>query len=313
MAAAGRQRACSTQPTTLIAYARPLAQRFTGEIRLLRSTDGGASFAAPVTLHRDRQAIGHGFAALAFDGTGALHTVWLDGRDMAAARQAAAQAGKSQPDYRGAAVYHNVSQDGGASFDPDLKLADASCECCRIAVSPTSAGQVAVLWRQIGAPNIRDHAFAVLDASGTATPPVRASYDNWAVDACPHHGPGLSAAADGAYHAVWFGQRDGVAQVRYGRLDQSGRPQGTVQALPDGHAEHAAIQSAGRKLVIVWRSFDGQAMHLRAWVSEDDGAHFSLRELASSGGDSDYPRLLRKGQQIFVIWNTTEQRHVATF
>ena len=292
----------------VISYAQPLAKPYTGEVRLLRSSDDGTHFAAPLTVHHDRQVITHRFESIAFDAQGRLHTVWIDKRDAELAKQAGAR-----PAYRGAALYHNVSTDGGASFGPDTKVADYSCECCRIALTATADGQVAALWRNVFAPNIRDHAFAVLGAAGdttAATPPVRASFDNWAIDACPHHGPGITPAAGGGYHAVWFGERAGVAQVSYGRLQADGKPSGEVLALPDERAEHADILSAGRRLAIVWRSFDGTGMNLKAWVSDDDGRHFTLRQLAHTEADSDYPRLLRKGAQLFVLWNTTGKRHV---
>ena len=296
----------------LISYAQPLEKKFTGEIRLLRSSDGGATFAPPVTVHQDRQVISHSFASMAFDASGALHTVWLDSREMVLAKAQAEKTGSSKPDYRGGAIYHNVSLDGAASFGPDTKLADYSCECCRIALTPTADGQIAALWRHVTAPNIRDHAFAVLRAASPATAPVpvRATYDNWAIDGCPHHGPGLTMAASGGYHAVWFGVRAGVAQVSYGKLAQDGKPGGTVIALPDDKAEHADILSSGNKLAIVWRSYDGSGMTMKAWISDDDGQHFTLRQLARSEGDSDYPRLLNKEGKIFVIWNTTGKRHV---
>ena len=297
----------------VISYAQPLAKPYTGEVRLLRSIDGGAHFAAPRTVHHDRQVITHRFESIAFDAQGRLHTVWIDTRDAELARQAGAE-----PAYRGAALYHNVSTDGGASFGPDTRVADYSCECCRIALTATADGQVAALWRNVYAPNIRDHAFTVLGAAGAtaaATSPVRATFDNWAIDACPHHGPGITPAAGGGYHAVWFGERAaGVAQVQaqvsYGRLEPDGKPSGAVLALPDERAEHADILSAGRRLAIVWRSFDGTGMNLKAWVSDDDGQHFTLRQLARTEADSDYPRLLRKGAQLFVLWNTTGKRHV---
>lgn len=312
----------------IVSYAQPLAKKFTAEIRLLRSTDGGATFAAPVTLHQDRQVISHSFSNMAFDGKGVLHTVWIDSREKVATVAAAAaaassgKAGNANVAYRGVSLYRNVSLDGGATFGPDTKLADHSCECCRLALSATPDGRVAAMWRQVLEPNIRDHAFAILPAladfsasatSATPVKPVRASHDNWAIDGCPHHGPGLTMAAGGGYHAVWFGDRAGVAQVRYGKLDQTGQPVGEVQPLPDERAEHADIMSSGGKLVIVWRSFDGQGMNMKAWVSDDDGRHFRLRQLARTEGDSDYPRLLNKNGQIFVIWNTTGKRHVEAF
>jgi len=317
VAAEGESRpklAFGPQGLVVVAYTTPLAKPYTGAIRLLRSSDGGASFAAPVTVHHDRQVITHRFESIAFDALGKLHTVWVDKRDLELAKQVAIKSGRAAPDYRGAAIYHNVSIDGGASFGPDTKVADYSCECCRIALTATADGQVAALWRHVFAPNIRDHAFAVLGAASTtstpATTPVRATFDNWAIDACPHHGPGITQAAGGGYHAVWFGEKAGVAQVSYGRLDQDGKPAGAVLALPDEQAEHADILSAGKRMAIVWRSFDGSGMNLKAWVSDDDGRHFTLRQLARTTADSDQPHLLRKGAQLFVLWNTTGKRHV---
>jgi hypothetical protein len=135
--------------------------------------------------------------------------------------------------------------------------------------------------------------------------PVRATFDRWAIDACPHHGPGLAPAAGGGYHAVWFGDRGGVARVRYGRLDAEGQPSADAQLLPDERAEHAAVQSVGPHLAIVWRSYDGQATLWRAWVSHDDGRSFVLRELGRSAEDNDHPLLARRGEQIFALWRTT--------
>ncbi len=290
----------------VIAYTTPLAKPYTGNIRLLRSTDGGNSFAPPVTVHHDRQLITHRFESIAFDGRGRLHTVWVDKRDQ--------QAGGKGSRYRGAAIYHNVSEDGGKSFGSDRKLADHSCECCRIALAATPDGGVAALWRHVFAPNIRDHAFAVLNDGAGTTEPVRATFDDWAIDACPHHGPGLAPAAGGGYHAVWFGEKAGDAQVRYGRLDARGAPASSPLALPDERAEHADVAAAGSRVAIVWRSFDGRATRLRAWVSDDGGARFALKDLAQTTAPADNPLLLPKrtpgGVQWFVLWNTQGETHV---
>lgn len=285
----------------VIAYTQPLAKPFTGRIRLLRSTDGGASFSAPVTVHRDTQEITHRFESIAFDGAGALHTLWIDKRDLEAAKAA----GRA---YAGAAVYRNVSLDGGASFGPDLKLADHSCECCRIALARAADGRLAAMWRHVWPTQLRDHAFAWLPAGDAAAPPpVRASLDGWVVEGCPHHGPGLAAADDGGWHAVWFGQRDGLAAVRYGRLGPDGRPRGAARTLPDEAAEHASVACSGRHVVIVWRSQGGEGMRWRAWLSDDDGASFRLRELGHTGGACDHPRLAVDGERVHALWRTADE------
>ncbi|HJV63273.1 MAG TPA: hypothetical protein VJ743_20155 [Albitalea sp.] len=290
----------------VITYTRPLAQPYTGEIRLLRSIDGGRHFFGPVTVHRDRQVITHRFESVAFDEHGRLHVFWIDKRDLEAHKQSAAAEGV-EPSYRGAAVYRSESSDGGASFGPDIRVAEHSCECCRLALATAPGGGLAAMWRHVFEPNERDHAFMLIGGTALAGgEPVRATYDRWALDGCPHHGPGLAADAQGGYHAVWFGEREGQARVRYGRLAADGTPVGEPVALPDERAEHADVQSAGPHVAIVWRSFDGQETQWRAWVSHDHGAHFALRELGHSADDNDHPRLAVRGQRIVALWRTTK-------
>ena len=307
----------------VITYTEPLARPYTGQIRMLRSDDGGRSFSAPFTVHRDRQVITHRFESVAFDAKGTLHTLWIDKRDLEAqiaAAPAPAEAGsgagrggraaRPKVDYRGAAIYRNESTDGGRSFGPDLKLADHSCECCRIALAPSPDGGLVALWRHVFAPNERDHGFAPLGVA--AAQPVRATFDRWALDACPHHGPGLTPAATGGYHAVWFGDRAGQMRVRYGRLAADGTPQGEVRVLPDERAEHAAVLGVGEQVAIVWRSFDGQATRWRAWLSKDDGRSFRLQELGSTTDDNDHPLLVQQGGKIHALWRTSQGVKVET-
>jgi hypothetical protein len=213
--------------------------------------------------------------------------------------------------YAGAAVYRNVSLDGGATFGPDQRFADHSCECCRIALAPSPDGGLAVLWRHVFEGNVRDHAFARIGPRGeTSTPVERATFDGWQIDACPHHGPGLAPAADGGYHAVWFGERNGEAAVRYTRLSGDGKPVGDVRPLPDAGAEHGAIAAAGDAFAIVWRSFDGATTRLRAVVSADGGRTFDPRDLAASASENDHPLLVAKGRALFAVWRTAKEIHV---
>ena len=291
----------------VVSYTKPLPKPFTGEVRLLRSADGGKTFAPPVTVHADRSIITHRFESILFDRNGTLHTVWIDKRDGEAVRAA------GRP-YRGAGIYRNESRDGGLTFGPDIKVADHSCECCRIALAPTSNGGVAAMWRHVFEPNERDHAFSTWTGADkqTVDAPVRATFDRWALDACPHHGPGLSAAADGGWHAVWFGIRAGQAGVRYGRLDVMGRPLSSVpvRTVPDPGAEHADVAAIGSQVVVVWRSFDGQRFTIRAWVSRDGGQRFELRELAHTVHANDQPRLVSDGTRLWLLWRDVHRTQV---
>ena len=294
--------------TVLIAYTQPLPKPNTGYVRLLRSVDAGRSFAAPVTVHADRQEITHRFESLAFDGQGLLHTVWIDKRDLEVAPKVG-----NKSSYRGAAIYRNVSLDGGATFGPDLKLADHTCECCRIALARGADGALRALWRHVFEPNVRDHALAVLRPTGEATL-LRATFDDWRVDGCPHHGPGL-ASADEGFHTVWFGIRqengEPVAGVRYARLKPDGSPRPeTVRRLPDERAEHADVMASGQRVAVVWRSIDGVTSTLKAWTSTDGGQTFAMQQIGQVQGANDYPRLLQQGERMVAVWRNTQELQV---
>lgn len=296
------------QGQVVISYTQPLARPYTGMIRVVRSGDGGQTFSRPSTVHADRQEITHRFESIAFDAQGVLHTVWIDKRDL----QSAPSAGK-KPSYRGAAIYRNESPDGGLSFGPDIKVADHSCECCRIALARGADGRLRAMWRHVFAPNVRDHGFAALQAGATSV--VRATFDDWQVDACPHHGPGLAPAHDGGFHAVWFGMRqqghEDVAAVRYARLNADGSPRlETVRALPDEMAEHADVLAWEQRVAVVWRSVEGARSMVRAWLSVDGGQTFQLRELAQVRGDNDHPRLAQRDGRMVVVWRNAQEVQV---
>lgn len=295
--------AVGTNGEVYVTWTKPLAKPYTGDIRFARSLDGGKTFSAPVTVHADRQEITHRFDALTVTSGGTLFIAWIDKRDLVTK-------GKG---YRGAAVYFAVSDDQGASFRGDYKLADHSCECCRIALLPRNDGSVLALWRHVFEPNVRDHALAVMHADGRVGDTRRATFDEWALDVCPHHGPSLAADGEGRVHAVWFTQGAKRKGVFYGRLRISG--EGGVDALRrvgGEAAEHADIAAAGNRVVVVWKAFDGTRSQLRAMISENGGETWRERELRASAGASDQPRMLEHRGRFYAFWNTQREGMTST-
>lgn len=283
-----------------VTWTRPLAKPYTGEVRFARSLDGGATWSDAITVHADRQEITHRFDAITVDGEGRVFVAWIDKRDQDVAR------GAGKP-YRGAAVYFAVSDDGGTSFRGDFKVAEHSCECCRIALLAQPDGGVLALWRHVFEPNIRDHAMAQLQPDGGVGPMRRATFDNWAIDACPHHGPSLARDDRGRLHAVWFDLGPEHAGVSYGRLGD-GEVQGQFQ-VGDDRAEHADIAITGERVAVAWKAFDGERTQLRAMRSDDGGASWRTLDLASTDEMSDQPRVLTFDGRFFVFWNTRERSH----
>jgi hypothetical protein len=230
------------------------------------------------------------------DSKGRIVIAWIDKRDVIAATAA----GKP---YLGAAIYYSWSDDGGASFVPERKLVDQSCECCRIALARMPDGEVAAFFRSIYGDNIRDHAYAVLRTDGQTSRVARATFSDWQIAGCPHHGPGLAIGGDGLRHAVWY-EAKGQPTIWYGQLDPGHEPKHPLAIAGTG-ASHADVAVHERTVWVAWNQVgaDGYALMLRRSV--DNGASFDApREIARSTGATGSPQLLLKQGRAFVAWNT---------
>lgn len=283
-----------------VSYTQGLEKPMSGDIRFGRSLDGGRSFSVPLTVNDNREVISHRFDTLEVNDRGQVFLAWLDKRDLFAA-----QRGKKP--YKGAATYYAVSNDGGASFQPNLKAADHSCECCRVAMSLDVDGTPVIFWRHIYGKNERDHAMLRLDGKSS---PIRVSYDRWEVDACPHHGGALSIAPDGVYHFVWFDNAPERHGLFYANSIDQGKTFSAQKSFGNDEAQagHPHVLSLGKAVHVVWKEFDGQNSVIRGMSSSDGGKSWSLpRQIAATAGASDHPLLVADGIQAYLSWNTAKE------
>jgi len=282
-----------------ITYTKPLSKPYTGEIRLVRSIDGGRSFMQPITVHANREVITHRFDSLIVDREGRVYVTWIDKRDLHAA-----VARKEK--YAGAALYYAVSEDRGASFKGDYKIADHSCECCRVALALNPQGRPVALWRHVFEPNARDHALAELMPDGRTGGITRASFDDWRIDACPHHGPALAFAEDGTRHQAWFNVKENEGGVYYAAATASGTL-GKPERVGTAQAAHADVAVSGSDVAVVWKQFDGKYTAIMARLSHDGGVSWKETELARTQGTSDQPRLLSTAKGMTLVWRTRNE------
>jgi len=284
----------------LLAWTQKTEGRFTGDIRFSRSIDGGKSFTAPITINDDGQLASHRFVNMIASPSGTVHLTWLDKRNKIKA-QAKGEA------YSGSAVYYAQSTDRGATFSDNRAIADNSCECCRLAVAPAADDGLAIFWRQIYHQNTRDHAFAIVSAD-QVTGPLRATRDDWQIDACPHHGPDMASAEDG-YHLAWFSDGNRHSGILYGLHDTRTQHTRQIRTMDKrAGASHPQVIALDDKVWFAWKLFDGEATRVQMAQSNDGGRSWSdERTLAITQGSSDHPLLIKSDNQVWLTWLTQKE------
>lgn len=279
-----------------VSWTVSLPKPYTGHVRYSRSIDGGKSYAAPVTINDDSGEVSHRFESLLVRGNRVV-LAWLDGRE----RKAAEAVGGKTP---GISLYYAVSEDAGAHFAPNRRAVESTCECCRVALA-WQGERPLVLWRHVYPGNIRDFALTSLDA---AAPPRRVSDDQWQLAGCPHHGGALAADERGRMHLVWYTQGKTRQGLFYRYLDGDALSEPVKFGDDDAQAGHPAVLASGNTVVLAWREFDGKAYSVWTRRSADRGRTWAAPcRVLSSETPSDYPLLVARHGEPWLVWNTERE------
>ena len=277
-----------------LTWTQSLAKPFSAYVWFARSINGGKTFETPFIVHQDRAEITHQFEALNIAPNGNVTIAWVDN--------------------------YALSTDKGTSFAPEQKLADNSCECCSIVFTHKPNGTVVAMWRHVFEGGERDHMIAEIPINVSQAPVVqRATFGRWKVDGCPHHGAALATGGEGkdwwGYHMAWFdGGNDETgkdASLFYARMDGEAWVSSPAKKFGNHNkqAGHPALLSLGEKVWLVWRETETlnklTKYTIVAKFSDDGGRSWSeAKTVASTGDKADYPQLLAKDNQPFLVWNT---------
>ncbi|MFI3185558.1 MAG: sialidase family protein, partial [Methylococcaceae bacterium] len=138
----------------------------------------------------------------------------------------------------------------------------------------------------------------------------RVGQDNWKIDACPHHGPGLSISATGIYHEVWFSNSPSHQGLFYAYSTDSGRHFSTPLNFGKTGASHPHVLALGSRVHVVWLEFDGSNNMIKLIKSEDDGKSWSQPEvIAQTAQSGDQPFLVSDGDKIYLSWKARQQNY----
>jgi hypothetical protein len=290
-----------------LTWTQALKTPYAGYIWFARSINGGKTFEKPYIVHTDLAEITHRFDELNVSPNGDITVTWVDKRDLLAAKAT----GKK---YDGAAIYYAVSTDSGKTFAAEKKLADSSCECCRIVTTNKPDGTTVILWRHVFEGSERDHNIAEIPKAGEKPEPHRATFGHWVIDGCPHHGAALASGGEGkdwwGYHMAYFDGNDRKPGLYYSRMDGVAWVASPAKKFGDNskQAGHPAILSSGESVWLVWREIKDGKSSILGMHSDDGGKSWNeARTLANTSQKADYPFLLRHQNKPFLVWNTQQE------
>jgi len=276
---------------------RSAAQKYSYDVRVAMSADGGRTWGRAITPHRDGTASEHGFVSM-WASAGGVAMAWLDGRKFAKVKVQEDPAGKEM-------MLVSAELSPGGALGPERRIDERTCDCCQTAVAATSRGPL-IVYRDRSEGEIRD-IYASRFERSYWTPPHAAHADGWKVDFCPVNGPAVAARGDRVAVAWFTGARD-TARVYVAFSADAGDNFGAPVRVDGGNATGrvGVLLGADGGALVSWleRSGAGDGAELRVRrVSAAGVAGPPLTVAASSAARaSGFPRMIASGDTVVLAW-----------
>jgi hypothetical protein len=274
--------------------------RYSYDVLLTWSDDGGVSWAPAIRPHRDGTATEHGFVSLFAAGTD-LGIVWLDGRQF----QGDSLAG-SHDHHAGATsemMVRFTTLDRSGTLGVDTVLDRRACDCCQTAVARTGAGPV-VFYRDRSADEIRDIAVTRL-VDDRWTEPLPVHQDGWHITGCPVNGPAADASGD-RVAVAWYTGADEAPRVNVAFSTDAGAsfsaPIRVDEGNPLGRVD--LLMLTPDRALVVWLEHADAGAELRGRLIDVHGRAGPSRALAATSTQraSGFPRMARHGSDVLLFW-----------
>lgn len=274
-----------------------------GSMRLMsaRSLNWGQSFDKPVQVSDKNARSYRGFPSIAASPNGDVYAVWLDERDATAPQNTSS-------------LYFAKSTDRGASFGPNVRVAEHVCPCCRPGLAFGANGEVFVAWRRVFPGDIRNVVVsASQDGGRTFAAPVLVRDDGWKINGCPDSGPAL-AESNGSLWIAWMtAGKDNRARIWMARSDDGGRSFREALDVSQDVLDpnHPAMKTASDGTA--WLVFQGRAARAsgtwsktQAYVVQIDrtGDPSPPMPIPGSNESISYPHIaIGYGGQLYLAWS----------
>lgn len=273
-------------------------------VRVVRSTDGGRTWGAPITPHTDGLLAEHGFVSLWPEGESDIGLVWLDGRKSA------------MPDSTREMTIRAASVSRTGALSREALLDARTCDCCQTGTTATRSGRILV-YRDRSAEEIRDIAIVRQTATGW-TPSQKVHNDVWHYPGCPVNGPQAAAVGDTVVVAWFTGARD-TAKVNIARSVDGGATFGRPLRVDDGDpiGRVDVVLDDDANPVVVWleQRTPTEAEVLARRIVGNSLGETRVLSRTSGARQSGFPRLVRHGNDVVAAWTSVNplQVHLARF
>src|SRR5262245_44667147 len=262
-------------------------------VRIAQSADGGATWSAAVTPHRDTAQSEHGFVAM-WKEAGKLGAVWLDGRKFTQ--------GEHNASNEMMLVSTTVNPDG--TLGSELRLDERTCDCCQNSAAMTVNGPI-IAYRNRSPEEIRD-IYVTRRVAGKWTTGVPVNNDNWHIAACPVNGPAV-AAAGSRVALAWFSAANDSPRVKVAFSSDAGAKFGAPIRVDDGNPAgrvDVLMLPDGGALVVWIERTGGEDAAVRARRLGADGKAGKAVTVATSSAAraSGFPRVVLSGPNLVFAW-----------
>jgi hypothetical protein len=259
------------------------------DIRVVRSTDRGATWSKPITPHRDGTATEHGFVSLVPLERDRVLLVWLDGRHTAGG-------------HGGNMTLRSAVLTRSGELVEEREIDDRVCDCCQTD-AVRGGGRALIAYRDRSTDEIRDISIIERTDQSAWSKPRSVHADGWRIEGCPVNGPAIAANGSRVLTA-WPTQATGTSEVRYSIGSWS--EGGDTRTLAAGAGTLGRVDAApwGDGFLVTFLGDAGGKAGLQVAEIDATGRVRSRQTVASVASTrmSGNPRLASTGEHALLAW-----------
>lgn len=262
---------------------------YSGIIYYSWSLDEGKNWTAPQSLSKDTNSLDQRYFDIEILKDNSVGIIWLDNR--------------KETEKEGSSLYFATFNDNNI-LDNEKRIGETCCECCRTDLFVDRQGNLHTVYRKIISDSTRDIVHSIsLDNGKTFSVPKRISYDNWAINGCPHTGPTLAQTSESLSFA-WFTQGNGNG-IFYTSSTDNGNTfskKDIVGENPSSRHPQIEIAKSGEQL-IVWDEAVSKGNRIGLEIRTTDGEKLGTHYLTDSNTYASFPVIKSFGSAYIIAYS----------